>query len=53
MSKFTNGGLDANGDGKLGFDDVISKITGGAKQQQEAQQQGGGGLMDMIKGFMK
>ena len=53
VSKFTNGGLDVNGDGKVGFDDVISKITGGAKQQQEQAQTGGGGLMDIIKGFIK
>ena len=53
MSKFANGGLDANGDGKLGFDDIISKITGGARQQQERAQTGGGGLIDIIKGFIK
>lgn len=53
VSKFTNGGLDVNGDGKVGFDDVMSKITGGAKQQQEQAQTGGGGLMDIIKGFIK
>lgn len=53
LNKFTNGGLDANGDGKLGFDDIINKITNGAKQQQNTTQSGGGGFMDMIKGFLK
>lgn len=52
VSKFTSGGLDANNDGHVGLDDLISKVTGGAQQQQQAQT-GGGGLMDMIKGFMK
>lgn len=28
VSKFTTGNLDANGDGKIGFDDIISKVTG-------------------------
>lgn len=49
MGKFTSGGLDANGDGQVGLDDIISKVSGGAQQQQA----GGGGLFDMIKGFMK
>ena len=49
MGKFTSGGLDANGDGHVGLDDIISKVSGGAQQQQA----GGGGLFDMIKGFMK
>lgn len=49
IGKFTSGGLDANGDGHIGLDDIISKVTGGAQQQQA----GGGGLFDMIKGFMK
>ncbi len=49
IGKFTNGGLDANGDGHVGFDDIISKVSGGAQQQQGS----GGGLFDMIKGFMK
>lgn len=53
ISNFTNGGLDANGDGKIGLDDITSKITGGAKQQQAQAQAGGGGLMDMIQGFLK
>lgn len=53
LNNFTKGGLDVNGDGKLGFDDVISKITGGAKQQQQQAKTGGGGLMDIIKGFLK
>lgn len=50
MGKFTSGGFDANGDGHLGLDDIISKVTGGAQQQQAG---GGGGLFDMIKRFMK
>lgn len=53
IGNFTNGGLDANGDGKLGLDDIMSKITGGAKQQQQNAQSGGGGIMDMIQGFLK
>jgi len=53
LSNFTNGGLDANGDGKVGMDDILSKITGGAKHQQQQAQAGGGGLMDMIQGFLK
>jgi hypothetical protein len=53
LSKFSQGGLDSNGDGKVGFDDIMSKITGGAQQQQEKAQTGGGGLMDMIQGFLK
>ena len=49
MGKFTSSGLDANGDGHVGLDDIISKVSGGAQLQQD----GGGGLFDMIKGFMK
>lgn len=52
VSKFTSGGLDANNDGHVGLDDLISKVTGGA-QQQQTQNAGGGGLMDIIKGFIK
>ncbi len=51
VSKFTSGGMDANKDGHIGLDDIISKVTSGAQQQQT--QNSGGGLMDMIKGFMK
>ena len=51
VSKFTSGGLDANNDGHVGLDDLISKVTGGAQQQQT--QNAGGGLMDIIKGFIK
>jgi hypothetical protein len=51
LGKFANGGLDANGDGHVGLDDIMSKVTAGA-QQQRTQSSGGGGLMDMIKGFM-
>ena len=53
ISNFTNGGLDANGDGKIGMNDIMNKITGGARQQQEQAKAGGGGLMDMIQGFLK
>ena len=50
VSKFTSGSLDANNDGHVGLDDIISKVSGGAQQQQS--QNGSGGLMDVIKGFM-
>lgn len=53
VSKLAGRGLDANGDGHLGLDDIISKVTGGAQQQQQQAQAGGGGLMDLIKGFIK
>ena len=49
IGRFTNGSLDANGDGNVGLQDIISKVSGGAQQQQG----GGGGLFDMIKGFIK
>ncbi len=49
MGKLTSGGLDANGDGNIGLDDIISKVSSGAQQQQA----GGGGLFNMIKEFMK
>ncbi|CAN5748356.1 hypothetical protein BH11BAC3_BH11BAC3_14650 [soil metagenome] len=52
ISGFTQGGLDANGDGKIGLDDIISKVTGGGGQQQSVQP-GGGSILDTIKGFMK
>jgi uncharacterized membrane protein YeaQ/YmgE (transglycosylase-associated protein family) len=51
IGKFAGGSIDANGDGHVGLDDIISKVTSGAKQQQ-SKAAGGGGLMDMIKGFM-
>ena len=50
VSKFTSGSLDANNDGHVGLDDIISKVSGGAQQQQS--QNGSGGLMDVIKGFI-
>lgn len=53
VSNIGGGGMDANGDGKVGLDDIISKVTNGARQQQQAQTSGGGGLLDMIKGFIK
>ena len=49
MGKLTSGGLDANGDGHIGLDDIISKVSSGAQQQQAGE----GGLFNMIKGFMK
>ena len=49
MGKITSGSLDANGDGHVGLEDIISKVSGAAQQQQTS----GGGLFDMIKGFMK
>ena len=51
LNKFSGGSMDANGDGHLGLDDIMSKITTGAKEQQG--QTSGGGLLDMVKGFMK
>lgn len=51
LGKFSGGGLDANGDGHVGLDDIISKVTGGAQQQQTQAESGG--FMDIIKGFMK
>ena len=50
ISKFTSGSLDANNDGHVGLDDIISKVSGGAQQQQSKN--GSVGLMDVIKGFM-
>ncbi|MEO6228871.1 MAG: hypothetical protein ABJB11_16635 [Ferruginibacter sp.] len=52
ISSFTKGGLDANSDGKIGIDDIISKVTGGGGQQ-EPTQSGGNNIFDTIKGFMK
>ena len=51
ISKFTGGGLDANHDGHIGLDDIISKVKGGAQQAQDSNGSGGG-LMDMIKKFI-
>lgn len=53
VSKFTGGSMDANHDGHIGLDDIISKVTSGAQQQQSKTEGGGGGLMDMIQGFLK
>ena len=52
LNKFTQGGLDTNGDGNVGLDDIMNKITNGARQQQQAQS-GDGGIMDILKGFLK
>ena len=51
IGKFAGGSMDVNGDGQVGLDDIISKVTNGAKQQQQVQANGGG-FMDMVKGFM-
>jgi hypothetical protein len=53
VNSFTSSGLDANNDGHVGIDDIISKVTGGAQQQQQGQPGSSENLMDMIKGFMK
>ncbi|MEP6674626.1 MAG: hypothetical protein ABJA78_05710 [Ferruginibacter sp.] len=50
ISKFTGGGLDANHDGHVGLDDIISKVKDGAQQAQDGSS--GGGLMDMIRKFI-
>ncbi len=52
VSNFTSGGLDANNDGHIGLDDIISKVTGGAQQQRQVHGEGND-LMDIIKGFVK
>ena len=49
LGKFTGGGLDSNGDGNVGLDDIMNKITGGNTQPNKES----GGLMDMIQGFLK
>lgn len=54
LKKMTGGGLDADQDGSIGFDDLasmVSKAAGGAQQQGAAGS--GGGIMDILKGFMK
>ncbi len=54
LSNFTSGGLDTNNDGKIGLDDIISKVTNGAQQQiRQQNSNSGGGLMDLIQGFLK
>lgn len=50
IGKFTNGSLDANNDGHVGLDDIISKVSGGAQQQQAKN--GGSALLDAIKRFI-
>ena len=52
VSKFTDGSLDVNKDGHIGFDDLISKVTGGAKNLQQ-QNENNGGLFNAIKSFIK
>lgn len=51
VSRFTGGGMDADGDGDVDMKDMIAKFT--TRTQNNLQnQQSGGGLMDLIKGFM-
>jgi len=48
LKKMGGGGLDSNGDGSLGIDDlsgILGKVTQGNT--------GSGGVMDILKGFMK
>jgi uncharacterized protein YidB (DUF937 family) len=52
VSRFTQGGLDRDGDGDTDLQDIISTVTNGARQQANNPAAGGEGLMDMIKGFM-
>jgi hypothetical protein len=47
IGKLGGAGLDANGDGQVGLDDVVQKFTG-ANGGKEGS---GGGLMDTVKGF--
>lgn len=49
LGKLGGSGLDANGDGQVGLDDVVQKFTGGGNGNEGA----GGGLMDAVKGFFK
>lgn len=50
LSRFSKGGLDADGDGKVELEDIISKVSGAASQARGGS---GGGMMDMIQGFLK
>ena len=52
VSKFTAGSFDVNNDGQVGLDDLISKVTGGAKNLQQ-QNENTGGLFNTIKSFIK
>ncbi|NCU05857.1 MAG: DUF937 domain-containing protein [Chitinophagaceae bacterium] len=48
LGRFSQGGLDRDGDGDTDLNDIISMVKGGAAEQQ---QQGGGGMMDLVKGL--
>lgn len=47
LNKFQGGGLDADGDGDTDLQDIIAKVSGGAKTGG-----GGSGIMDMMKGLL-
>ena len=51
VSKFASGSLDVNQDGHIGVDDLISKVTGGAKNLEQ-QNESTGGLLNAIKAFI-
>jgi hypothetical protein len=47
LQKFQGAGGDVDGDGDADLQDIIAKVSGGAKQTAS----GSGGLMDMMKGL--
>lgn len=49
LSRFTQGGLDRDGDGDTDMSDIINMVKGGAVQQRQAT--GGGGMVDLVKGL--
>ena len=54
LKSMTSGGLDANNDGSIGFDDIagmVSRAASGTQQQRQSQPQGG--VLDLLKGFIK
>lgn len=48
LGRFSQGGLDRDGDGDTDLKDIINMVKGGATQQK---QQSGGGMMDIVKGL--
>jgi hypothetical protein len=48
MQKFQGAGGDVDGDGDADLQDIIARVSGGAKQASGS----GGGLMDMMKGLL-
>ena len=48
MQKFQGAGGDVDGDGDTDLQDIIARVSGGAKQASGS----GGGLMDMMKGLL-